>query len=151
MKQKQAAGFTLIELMIVLVIISILAAIAVPSYQNSTQKARRSDAKAALSSAVMAQEKWFFQYSGYASDVDDIGGDGAGTLLSPEGWYKITLNMNAGSGSCVGGAGVKYNCYTLTATPVADGPQAGDTTCTTLSITHIGVKSATGSNPEECW
>lgn len=151
MKRKLQSGFTLIEVMIVLVIIAILASIAIPSYQNSTQKARRTDAKAALSAAVLAQEKYFFQFSSYADSVNKIGGDGAGTLLSPEGYYKITLNMNSGTGSCVGGAGVKYNCYTLTATPVVGGPQAGDDTCKTLSITHIGVKSATGTNPAECW
>lgn len=144
-------GFTLIELMIVVVIISILASIAVPAYQDSVKKSRRADAKAALSAAVLAQEKWFFQFSGYTNDVDDIGGDGSDNLLSPEGYYQVTLNMNSGTGSCVGGGSVKFNCYTLTATPVAGGPQADDTACTTLSITHLGFKSATGTDAASCW
>lgn len=151
MNQNFQKGFTLIEILIVLVIISILVTIAVPAYQESVTKSRRADAKAALSAAVLAQEKWFFQYSGYTDDVDDIGGDGSGKLLSPEGYYQLSLDMNSGTGSCVGGGSVKYNCYTLTATPVVGGPQTDDAKCTSLSITHLGVKTATGSNTSLCW
>ncbi|MBR9913103.1 MAG: prepilin-type N-terminal cleavage/methylation domain-containing protein [Gammaproteobacteria bacterium] len=141
---KQARGFTLIELLIALVIISILASIALPAYQESTIKARRADARAALSSAAAEQEKWFFQFNGYTDDIDDLGG-----AASPEGFYTLTLSINAGVGTCVNAA--PFNCYTLTATPTVGGPQEDDDDCTTLVVTHTGARSATGSNTERCW
>ncbi|WP_339668889.1 type IV pilin protein [Dasania marina] len=150
-KNRPTKGFTLIELMIVVAIVAILAAIALPSYQNSVQKSRRSDAKAALEIAATAQERWFFQHNGYSSDVDNIGGGGSGTLLSPEGYYTITINNRSGSGGCVGGGSVGYNCYSLTATPVSGGVQEDDTDCATLSITETGSRTATGNYSASCW
>lgn len=147
---KKESGFTLIEIMIVVAVVGILAAMAYPSYQESLTKSRRSDARAALSAAVMEQEKWYFQFNGYTDDVDDIGGVG-GILLSPEGFYQIAINNNSGAGTCVGGGAVRFNCFTLTATPVVGGIQADDAVCTSFSITHTGVTSALGSNPTLCW
>ncbi len=151
MSKDTNSGFSLIELLMAVAIVGILAAIAYPSYQDSLTKSRRADAKAALSAAVMAQEKWYFQFNGYADDVDDVGGDGSNTLLSPEGYYSLAINNNSGTGTCVGGGAVRYNCFTLTASPVAGGAQASDSKCTSFSITHTGVKSATGSNSSVCW
>jgi len=58
-------GFTLIELMIVVAIIGILAAIAYPSYQNSVEKARRSDAQGALLGLANAMERHFTANNSY--------------------------------------------------------------------------------------
>ena len=51
-------GFTLIELMIVVAIVAVLAAIALPSYQDYVRKGRRADGRAMLQSASLAQEKF---------------------------------------------------------------------------------------------
>ena len=53
---RRESGFTLIELMIVVVIVAILAAVAYPSYQNSVQKGRRSDGMAKINEVMQAQE-----------------------------------------------------------------------------------------------
>jgi type IV pilus assembly protein PilE len=146
----QHKGFTLIELLIAVAIVALLAGIAYPSYMESVTKARRSDAKIALEKAAAEQEKWFFQNNGYTDSVDDLGGT-SGTLNSPEGYYTITLDNLSGTGNCVGGVGVPYNCFTLTAAPVAGGPQASDAKCTSFLLSHTGNRTATGSDSNNCW
>ena len=61
--RKSNSGFTLIELMVVVVIISILAGIAYPSYKNYTIKSKRSDAYSALTEAATDQEKFYSKYA----------------------------------------------------------------------------------------
>jgi len=139
-------GFTLIEIMIAVAIVAILAAIAVPSYNSQIQKSRRSDATAALTAAASAQERWYFQFNGYASDVADIGG-----ADSPEEFYTISINNNSGVDECVGGGAVRYNCFILTATPVAGLSQANDASCPTFTLSNLGVKGATGLGADFCW
>jgi type IV pilus assembly protein PilE len=55
---KSRAGLTLIELLMVIVIVGVLAAIAVPMYSGYMQRARRADAKTALEQVRAAQEMW---------------------------------------------------------------------------------------------
>lgn len=143
MKLMAQRGFTLVELMIVLVIVAILASIAIPSYQNSVMKSRRADAKAALSAAAAEQEKWFFQFMQYSDDIDDLGG-----APSPEGFYTVAVANNIG-GTCTTSA--PYNCYRLTATPTVGGAQEDDVECTTFVLTHTGVRTATGTLGNDCW
>lgn len=65
------SGFTLIELMIVVAIIGILAAIAYPSYQSHVQKTRRSDAQGALMSFAGAMERYYTQNGSYLGAAGD--------------------------------------------------------------------------------
>jgi len=83
---KKQKAFTLIEVMIVVVIVAILAAIAVPSYQDSIRKTRRADAKEALMRIAALQERYFFTNNKYgtASDL------GVGST-SQEGYYTISI------------------------------------------------------------
>jgi len=60
-----SGGFTLLELMIVVAIIAILAAIAIPIYQDQVAKARRTDAEGALSSFANAMERYYTENSTY--------------------------------------------------------------------------------------
>lgn len=136
-------GFTLVELMIVIAIVAILAGIALPSYQSQATKSRRADAKIALEKAAAMQEQFYFLQNAYSNDVNNLGGN-AGTLASPEGYYNITSVTTAVNG-------VNDQAYTLTATPVAGGAQAGDATCTTFTLTNTGVRGATGTTTQLCW
>ncbi len=143
MTRKRAArsmGFTLIELLVALAIVGILAAVAVPTYQNSVEKSRRTDGKVALTQAATLQEQWFFQFNVYTNDVTNLGSSGA-TLTSPEGYYTITA-ATASAGSE----------FTLTATAI--GNQLKDTNCRVLSLAHTGQKlsrDSGGSTSADCW
>lgn len=116
-------GFTLIELMIVVVIVSILAAIAIPSYQNQVQKTRRADAQGALTSFANAMERHFTQnntYLGAANGGADTGAPDA-TVFATQApldgdtkYYNLTISAATASS------------YTLLATPIAGGAQDGD-------------------------
>jgi prepilin-type N-terminal cleavage/methylation domain-containing protein len=64
-KMKKQLGFTMIELMIVLVVISILAAFAFPSYRDSVRKSNRAQAKTALMRLMQQQEQYFTQNNSY--------------------------------------------------------------------------------------
>ncbi len=154
MTKNKIQGFTLIEIVIVLAIIGILAAVAIPSYQGSIQKSRRSDAIAAVTAAAAQQERWYFQFSGYTDNVENIGGDN-GVLESPEKYYQVAISNNVGVGGCVGGGSVKFNCFTVTATPVAGKTQTADTDCASFTLTHTGDRkvydSGATENTPQCW
>lgn len=127
-------GFTLIEIMIVVAIIGIIAAIAIPSYTNHVQKSRREAAKSDLLAAAQAMERFYAINYTYAGTV-------AGTTFpanSPtDGPAMYNLAVS----------GASATAYTITATPVSGGPQATDK-CGVLSINQVGSKTPTTTG---CW
>lgn len=141
-------GFTLTELMITVAIVSILAAIAYPSYMNQVRKSRRAEAKTLLLEAANRQEQFYATQTpnsytndmtalGYGADPQPSGDRGAG-----ENWYTVTVNNPAGCNIT--------NCFRLQATPVRD--QANDTQCGTLSVTSLGQKAESGTGTvADCW
>lgn len=140
---KKTRGFTLIEVMIVVVIVAILAAIAIPSYQSQIQKTRRADATSTLSQIAAAQERYFFTNNGYVTENAKLSDINASTE-SPDGHYAISISSDACDGN---------GCYELTAT--AQGSQANDSTCESFTVNHVGTRSAKKSDgtdsTENCW
>lgn len=135
-------GFTLIELMIVVVVIGILARIAIPSYLDSIKKSRRSDAKSSLLQLAQFMERNYTLANRY--DQNSAGATINTAALpfnvSPQTgtkYYDLTLSVGT----------APSNTYTLTATPVNGTSQASDS-CGTLSIDNTGLKSPTTSG---CW
>lgn len=138
-KRYQSSGFTLVELMLVVAIIGIIAAISVGYYGQYIIDANRTDARSALSRIATSLEKCKSLYSNYDSGNCNVKFSLPAYNTSDDGYYTITPTVLTGP------------AFTLTATPVAGQPQANDTECTSLSLTHTGIKTATGTTPTECW
>ena len=129
LKKQKMLGFTLLELMIVLAIVAILAAIAYPSYQDSVRKARRGDAQADLVALANFLERRFTETNSYA-----------GATIAASGitndYYTFTDPIpNLG-----------ITTYTLQAVPQGD--QTADS-CATMRLLHTGEKQTTGT--AGCW
>jgi type IV pilus assembly protein PilE len=118
---KKSAGFTLIELMIVVAIVSILVAIAVPAYNDQMRKSRRTEAKQILSDLQLRQEKWRSNHGTYGTLAASPTGIGAAGTSA---YYTVTLT--AGSNTATG--------YIFTAVPSGD--QAADS-CGTLTLRMV--------------
>ena len=130
---RKPRGFTLIEIMIVVAIIGILAAIAIPSYSEHIRKTRRADAKETLLKLAALEERWFFTRNSYTTTISDL----TNSTASTEGYYTISLE------SITGG-------FILKAKPVVGGVQARDK-CSEFSVTHTGLKQSAGGTVAECW
>jgi len=143
---RRHTGFTLIELLIAIVIVSILAALAIPAYSKYVQRARRSDAINALERISALEERFYFQSNAYGNTV--ALGLPAGAN-SAEGYYNVSVDALT---NIDGSAG-----YTLIAVPAAGSPQAADTDCQNFRADAQGVRDigATGSayTPDDkgCW
>lgn len=125
------AGVTLLELMIVVVVVGILAAIAYPSFQEQVRKTKRADGKAALMETAQELERCYTRFASYTAA-------GCGVALpqnSDEGHYIVDFDASAAS------------TFTLSATPQDD--QVNDS-CGTLTLTNAGVQGA-DADPDDCW
>ena len=140
-------GVTLIELVVVMIIVGILAAVAIPSYRQYVLRSQRSDAKDALLALATAQEKFYLQCNTYATGFAAATNCAAlnlqGTNSSKNGWYTLTIPVgNATS-------------YTIVATADAGDNQFQDTACRTFQVTEGGVRTATNAggadNTATCW
>lgn len=122
-------GFTLIELMIVVAIIGILAAVAYPSYTNYVLRSKRAECQGQMVSLAGALERRHSTAGSYLP-----GGDPGFTCPADGGTATYTL-----------AATLAANSFTLTAAPKSG--QANDA-CGTMTLTETGAKTPTTGN---CW
>jgi type IV pilus assembly protein PilE len=140
------AGVTLMELMIVVVIVGILAAIGVPSYRQYAMRANRTEAKSALLQLATNQERFYLQNNAYSLDPVALGFAGG---TSEFGVYDLTI---------VTANGVTQD-YTATARPAVGGgtnsvDMTQDNECATFSISSTGTRTATpapNGAAGRCW
>lgn len=124
---KKHFGFTLIELLIAMIIIGILVAIALPSYQAHLIKGRRASAQSHLMDIAQRQQQYLLDARAYAPDLATLNittPANVSTYYSP-----ITITLPVGT----------LPSFIITATPT--GAQAADGA---LSITNTGVKTPAG-------
>lgn len=135
------------ELMIVVAIIGILAAVAYPAYQESVRKSRRAECAGALAGLGNAMERFFTVNSTYLGAAAGGANTGAPAIFAANcptdggaPTYNITISAATGS------------TYALQAAPI--GPQASDK-CGNLTLSNTGLKGVTGQSAgvtwDECW
>ena len=132
MSRRRGAGFTLIELMVVVVVIGILSAIAYPSYQEHVRQARRAEVATVLLENAQLLERHYTRQG-----ADDEGPPAALASQSPAtgpAVYQIVASLAAES-------------FTLTATAVAGGIMAGDV-CATVTLNQVNQRLPDDS---KCW
>ena len=139
-------GFSLIELLIVLAIVSILSAIVYPSYRSHITHAHRIDGQTALLDLANRMERYYTEHNTYQTAT--IGLDKVNSILtspiSDGGWYSLSIREATNT------------TYILQATPI--GTQAtNDTLCQSLTFTSSGIKgiasakSTPTSDSSFCW
>ncbi|MEA3413064.1 MAG: type IV pilin protein [Pseudomonadota bacterium] len=134
--RKRVCGFSLIELMIVVAVIGILAAIGYPAYTDQVRKARRTEAKTFLLGAAAREERRFTNMGNYTNDMTVLG-YANNPELTEDGWYSVAA------------ATPTATTFTLTATPQND--QATDG-CGNFTLTQAGVKGVSGTlAATDCW
>ena len=140
----QQCGFTLIELMIVVAIVGMLAAVALPSYRTYVDRARRADARAQLLQAAQFMQRF------YAANDQFLNDRGGGAIADK---MPANLKKSPADGPQVYALAINAttSAYTLTMAPLTGSPLAGDV-CGSFTLTSTGARGVTGTKPrDECW
>jgi type IV pilus assembly protein PilE len=111
-------------MMIVVVVLALLAAVALPSFLDSLRKSRRTEAFTALSAVQQAQERWRSNNATYSVNLTNLGL----LALATGGLYTVALSGTSATG------------YTVSAVAVVGRSQAADTACSTLAVRVTGAQ-----------
>lgn len=134
-------GFSIVELIIVIAIISILAAVVLPTYQNTIRKSRRMDARIALTTVAQLMERYSTQNNSYVGATLATSSQlpASGTIpypsLSENGIYAISIRI------------LTANEFTILATPIGD--QSLDI-CGSFTLDQVGTRGS-ASLASQCW
>jgi type IV pilus assembly protein PilE len=146
-RRASASGFTLIELMIVVAVVSIIVAIAVPTYQNQIRHSRRTDAKTALLDAAVREEKYLSLSNTYSATPANIGYTGSFPQNVGSGYYQIYVCMGtattstSSSASCTAtSAATTGTSFVVAAIANAGTSQAKDSTCQYYAVDNTGTQ-----------
>jgi type IV pilus assembly protein PilE len=149
----RSRGFTLIELMVVVVIATILLSIAIPSYMAQIRQSRRVEARTAILDLAGREERFFSTNSAaYTAAAASLGYAGLPSAVG-SGYYSVSVCSPACAPSAV-----PAPSYAVIATPVAGQSQAQDTQCTAFAVDSAGQQYAadatgtyTAAAQTYCW
>lgn len=164
------AGFTLVELMVVVTVVAILAAVAVPMYQTQVRESRRTDAKAAVLDLAAREEKYFSLNNAYTSSPINLGYVSTGSSATfPQnvgsGYYQINVCAQTATGgqvtvtSCTTSTGstATGNTYVVAAIPTTGSSQLKDSSCQYFAVDNTGTQFASSTKgigtdtSSTCW
>ncbi|WP_220461260.1 MULTISPECIES: type IV pilin protein [unclassified Colwellia] len=131
-KIKALNGFTLIELLIAVAIVSILAAIAIPSYTDFVARSNRTEAQRELLRIANMQEQFYVDTRAYTSDMTALG-LGNDPFITENSYYSIDAILANGG-------------FVLTATAL-EPQRSNDSSCQALSVSNTGQKLPA----DVCW
>jgi type IV pilus assembly protein PilE len=152
MMRRKLQGFTLIELMIVVVIIGLLASVAIPSYQNTIQQARRAEAKSALHQLMLSQELFYTEQQRYftltpTADIKEVKWFSGSTPQTS--FYALSAQAcdHHDLQTCILLSAIPGHALVNTA--------YSDPLCQTLTLNSQGLRGAAGKvlpdAPSICW
>lgn len=136
---KQYEGFSLLELMVVVVILGILAAIAIPSYQSSAIRGQRANTQAVMLEIIQAQDRFYAQNLRYTTNISELDAYSSNSVIAGDGNYTIVAqacDQNPNSDPCA----------QLNATRNPADPECG-----TISLDTFGARNVTAGSVAECW
>lgn len=135
-------GVTLLEMLVVMLVVAVIAALALPSYRQYLVRVNRGEATSGLYAIAAAEERFHLRHGRYTDDIR--GGAPLGLGLALDGAssrYQFSVAM-ADDGQT----------YIASATPTSAGGQSTDGECLVFSIDHRGRRAASGSRePAFCW
>lgn len=140
---RRISGFTLIEVMLVVAILAIITAIAIPNYTEGVKRSRRVEARSLLMENVQFLERFFTENNRYNQDVLGVAVV-LPNLQSPKtGTAQFNISIQA----------VDATSYTLQAIPAAGGGMVGDA-CGTFVVNNLNQQTnlnLVGKTSDECW
>lgn len=135
-------GVTLPEILVVLLLVGLIAALALPSYRQHLVRVNRGEATSALYEIATAEERYYLRQGRYTGDITAEPPDGLGLVLtSGNRHYGYSVSM-AGDGQS----------FIASATPRPGGGQDSDGECLVFSLDHRGRRAVSGSKDTSfCW
>ncbi len=147
---RRAAGFTLIELMITVVIATILLSVAIPMYLHQLRESRRTDARSALMDLAAREERYFSTNSAYTPTATSLGYQGWGSsyTVGNGGYYYIQSPPSVSNTATP-------PSFSFTALPVSGHGQDQDTVCASFTVDSTGKQSSQDNSGNDtsstCW
>jgi type IV pilus assembly protein PilE len=139
---KRTRGFTLIEIMLVVLVIAILVAIAFPSYQQHLRKGRRANAEAFLSDLAAREQQYLLDARGYAIGGTALTDLSIGVPTDVSNYY--TVNVTPATATIP-------PSFTATATPIVGGVQQSPVDDGVIVIDNLGTKQRLVGGVDKGW